>query len=312
MAEAPRRILITGATGFVGRHLTPALGITYPDAALLTPAIDIRDKEIVATTVQQNSPDVCIHLAAVSTVRGAEQDEEQAWQVNLHGTLHIGRAILRHAPDCLMLFVSSADAYGHSFRAGIPVSEDVALAPMSTYGATKAAADLALGSMAEHGLRCVRLRPFNHTGPGQSEQFVVASFARQIARIAAGLQPPLLEIGNTDTRRDFLDVRDVCAAYVACIGRAAALVPGTILNLASGHARKIGDILGQLQRIAGVSVETRIDPSRVRKSDVASASGSATLARETLGWAPVIPWEQTLHDVLDDWRGRIRARPGES
>jgi GDP-4-dehydro-6-deoxy-D-mannose reductase len=312
MAQAPRRILITGGSGFVGRHLTAALRAVYPDAALLTPSTDVRDQGTVEAAVQEASPDVCIHLAAVSTVRGAERDEDHAWQVNLHGSLHVARAIMRHAPDCLMLFISSADAYGSSFRSGIPVTEDVALAPMSTYAATKAAADLALGSMAELGLRCVRLRPFNHTGPGQSEQFVVAAFARQIARIAAGLQPPLLEVGNIDTRRDFLDVRDVCSAYAACIERAATLAPGTILNLASGQARKIGDILSELQSLADVALEVCIDPTRVRKSDVASACGDATLARETLGWAPAIPWQRTLQDVLDDWRGHVGAAARES
>ena len=101
MAEAPHRILITGASGFVGRHLTTALGATYPSTALLTPSIDVRDQGMVAAAVQEAVPDVCIHLAAVSTVRGAERDEDQAWQVNLRGTLHMARAILRHAPDCL-------------------------------------------------------------------------------------------------------------------------------------------------------------------------------------------------------------------
>jgi GDP-4-dehydro-6-deoxy-D-mannose reductase len=307
-----RRILITGASGFVGRHLTASLVAAYPDAVLLTPSIDVRDYGVVATAVQQVLPDVCIHLAAISTVRGAEQNEDQAWQVNLHGTLHMARAILRHAPECQMLFVSSADAYGHSFRSGNPVTESVALAPMSTYAATKAAADLALGSMAGQGLRCVRLRPFNHTGPGQSEQFVVAAFAQQVARIAAGLQRPSVEVGNIDTRRDFIDVRDVCAAYIACIDRAPALVPGTTLNLASGTARRIGDILTELQSLAGVTVEVRIDPARVRKSDVAAACGDATLARETLGWAPAIPWQRTLQDVLEDWRGRVGAASREN
>jgi len=312
MAEVPRRILITGARGFVGRHLTAALGAAYPDTALLTPSLDVRDQKAVAAAVQDASPDICIHLAAVSTVRGAERDEDHAWQVNLQGTLHVARAILRAAPDCLMLFISSADAYGRSFRAGVPVTESLPLAPMSTYAATKAAADLALGNMAEHGLRCVRLRPFNHTGPGQSEQFVVPAFARQIARIAARLQPPLLEVGNIDTRRDFLDVRDVCAAYVACIDQAATLAPNTILNLASGTDRRIGDILAELQSLAGVAVDVRVDPMRVRKSDVASACGNATLAHATLGWAPAIPWEQTLRDVLDDWRGQVGAASGEA
>lgn len=312
MTRTPRCILITGASGFVGRHLTSTLATAYPHAALLTSSIDVRDQARVTTLVQQASPDVCIHLAAVSTVRGAEHDEDHAWQVNLHGTLNVGRAILRHAPDCQMLFISSADAYGHSFRVGVPVAETVALAPMNTYAATKAAADLAMGCMAEQGLHCVRLRPFNHTGPGQSDQFVVAAFARQIARIAAGLQPPMIEVGNISTRRDFLDVRDVCSAYVACIERASAIVPGTTLNLASGEARKIGDILVELQSLAGVTVEVRIDPARVRESDVAFACGDATLAHEMLGWAPVVPWQQTLLDVLGDWRGRVGATPRES
>jgi nucleoside-diphosphate-sugar epimerase len=312
MASAPRHILITGATGFVGRHLTAGLASAYPDAALLTPSIDVRDAGEVATAVQQASPDVCIHLAAVSTVRAAEQDEDQAWEVNLHGTLRVARTILQRAPECQMLFASSADAYGASFRAGTPVAEGVPLAPINVYGVTKAAADLALGSMAEQGLRCVRLRPFNHTGPGQSDQFVVAAFARQVARIAAGLQPPLLQVGNINPSRDFLDVRDVCAAYLACIDRRDTLPSGVILNLASGKARRIGDILSELQSLAGIALEVQIDSARVRDSDVRLACGDATLARKLLGWAPVIPWTRTLQHVLDDWRARVQAAPEEA
>jgi GDP-4-dehydro-6-deoxy-D-mannose reductase len=307
MTIAPRRILITGASGFVGRHLTATLAVACHDATVFTPSIDVRDRAVVAATVQQTAPDVCIHLAAVSTVRGAEQDETQAWEVNLHGTLNVAGAILGHAADCLMLFISSADAYGGSFRTGVPLTESVALAPMNTYAATKAAADLALGSMVERRLRCIRLRPFNHTGPGQSEQFVVAAFARQVARIAAGVQPPVLNVGNIDVRRDFLDVRDVCAAYVACIRKAAKLPSGAILNLASGNPRRVGDILAELQKIAGTNAELKIDATRVRQSDLPSACGDSTQARMALGWTPVIPWEQTLRDVLDDWRARVRS-----
>ena len=165
------------------------------------------------------SPDSCIHLAAISTIAAAQQDQDRAWQVNLHGTLSLAHAILRYAPECQLIFASTADAYGASFEPGAKLDEHAPLAPLNTYSATKAAADLALGSMARQGLRVVRLRPFNHTGPGQTAQFVVAAFARQVARIAAGRQPPVLEVGNLEPRRDFLDVRDVCAAYTACVDR---------------------------------------------------------------------------------------------
>jgi GDP-4-dehydro-6-deoxy-D-mannose reductase len=307
MASPPGRILLTGASGFVGRHLSTALSAAYPDATLIAPEIDVRDADAVTAMVRDAAPEACIHLAAVSSVIAAAQNEDQAWRVNLHGTLHVARAILRHAPRCLMLFVSSADAYGSSFRAGVPVTEDTALAPMNVYGASKAAADLALGSMATQGLRVIRLRSFNHTGPGQSAEFAVPAFARQIAGIAAGLQPPMLHVGNLDTWRDFLDVRDVCRAYVRCVTSGDTVAPGTILNLASGQPRRIGDVLSDLQAMAGVEIEVRTDQSRVRATDLRMACGDATRARELLGWTPTIPWSVTLRDVLDDWHGRVRS-----
>jgi GDP-4-dehydro-6-deoxy-D-mannose reductase len=303
---------MTGATGFVGRHLTARLAAAYPDSTIIAPAIDIRESQAVAAAVQAAAPDVCIHLAGIATVPAADRNEDHAWQVNLHGTLHLARAILRHAPGCLMLFISSADAYGYSYRTGTKVTEDAPLAPMSLYSATKAAADLALGSMTGRGLRCVRLRPVNHTGPGQSPQFVVAAFARQVARIAAGLQPPLLQVGNIDTWRDFLDVRDVCEAYAACIAKRDALPAGTILNLASGRPRRIRDILADLQALAGITLEVQVDPTRVRGTDLPSTCADATQAQELLGWRPSTPWTQTLQDVLDDWRERIEREPGDA
>jgi nucleoside-diphosphate-sugar epimerase len=313
MAAPPGRILVSGASGFVGRHLTGLLSVTYPDAVLITPRVDITDATAVDAAVREASPDVCIHLAAISTVAAAALNDDRTWQINLHGTLHLARAIQRHAPGCTLLFVSSSDAYGSAFRKGARVTEDTALAPMNLYGASKAAADLALGSMAFQGLRVVRLRAFNHTGPGQSAEFAVAAFTRQIARIAAGLQPPVMQVGNLDTWRDFLDVRDVCRGYIACIDQRDALTPGTILNLASGQARRIGDVLSELRDVAGVDIEVRVDRSRVRDSDLPVACGDATRAREVLGWIPTIPWSMTLRDVLDDWRGRVVAdseRPG--
>ena len=190
------------------------------------------------------------------------------------------------------------------------LDESAPLAPLNVYAETKAAADLVLGGMAAQGLRVVRLRPFNHIGSGQSAQFVVAAFARQIARVAAGLQAPVLEVGNLQTQRDFLDVRDVCAAYVACIARHDILAPGTIINLASGQARRVGGVLSELAELAGVAIEIKVDPSRIRAADIPIACGDAMRARELLDWKPAMSWEQTLRDVLDDWHGRVRLEMG--
>jgi len=305
MGLQPRRILVTGASGFVGSHLLPRLAAAFPDAVLLTPGFDVCDRAAVDAAVYAAQPDVCVHLAGMAAVTAAHGDSDRAWQVNLHGSLHVAQAILRHVPGCRLVFVSSADAYGRSYRTAARVTEDAPLAPMSSYGATKAAADLALGSMVGQGLRVVRLRPVNHTGPGQSPLFVVPAFARQVARIAAGLQAPMLEVGNIDAARDFLDVRDVCAAYVACISALDELPPGTILNIASGEPRRIRDVLTELLRLAGIAAEIRIDTTRLRPDDLPAAAADASRARKVLQWQPVTPWMDTLQDVLDDWRGRV-------
>jgi GDP-4-dehydro-6-deoxy-D-mannose reductase len=305
MPAAPSAILVTGAAGFVGRHLMPALAAAFPDAALLKPVLDVADPAQVEAAVRSATPDVCIHLAAVSSVPLAQRDPDHAWKVNFHGALNMAWMILRHAPDCQLLFVSSADAYGASFRSGLPLDESAPLAPMNAYAETKAAADLMLAGMAAQGLRVVRLRPFNHIGPGQAPQFAVAAFSRQIARIEAGLQAPVLQVGNLDTSRDFLDVRDVCAAYVGCIVRRDRLTPGMILNVASGQARRVGDVLNELAALSAADIQIEVDASRMRETDIRVACGNAARARERLDWTPIISWQQTLHDVLDDWRGRL-------
>jgi GDP-4-dehydro-6-deoxy-D-mannose reductase len=304
--SAPGRILITGAAGFVGRHLVAALCDKWPAVVLLLPETDIRDAAAVDRMVAEAAPDCCMHLAAIAAIAQAAQMQDEAWQVNLHGTLNVARAIVQHAPACQMLFVSSADAYGASFQAGHALDEAAALAPMNVYGATKAAADLALGAMAMQGLRVVRLRPFNHIGAGQSPDFVVASFARQLARIEAGQQAPVLDAGRLDTFRDFLDVRDVCAAYAACMARRDAIAPGTIINIASGTPRQIGDVLRDLMALSGGAAQVRTAAPRVRATDINMAVGNAGRAAELLGWRPAAAWPDTLRGVMEDWRARVR------
>ena len=302
---APRSVLVSGADGFVGRHLLARLAADFPDAALHPASFDVTDDAAIDHAVAVLKPDACVHLAAVAAIVEARDAPEHAWAVNLGGTLSLARALLRHAPDCVLLYVSSADAYGASFAAGVALDEGAPLAPMNTYGATKAAADLALGAMAQDGLRVVRLRPFNHTGPGQSEAFVVAAFARQIARVAAGRQRPVLNVGALDARRDFLDVRDVVAAYSLCLARADTLAPGTILNVASGEGRRVGDVLDALLALSGVRATVAVEAGRLRRAEIPLACGDSARARAVLGWAPSVAWETTLRDVLQDWHGRI-------
>jgi len=302
----PRRIFLTGATGFVGRHLVPKLREAFPDAELASDRVDVTDADALRARVRALRPDACVHLAAVTTLAAARRNPDRAWRVNLHGTIELAAALLAEAPECVLLHVSSSEIYGASFRAGVALDESAAAAPMNAYAATKAAADLALGAMVNEGLRVIRLRPFNHTGPGQSPDFVVPAFARQIARIETGLQPPVMRTGALDPRRDFLDVRDVYAAYIACLQRADTLASGTILNIASGVARRIGDILTDLLNLSGLRVSVECQQSLLRRSEIAIATGRSEAAHAALAWQPQIPWTDTLRDVLDDWRLRVR------
>ena len=304
-AGAPRRIMVTGAEGFVGGHLLSALRTTIPGAELCVSRFDVTTESAVRAAVRGFRPDACVHLAAVSAIPAAQADPEAAWRVNLGGTLTLTRVLSAEAPGCTLLFPSSADAYGRSFLQGIPLDETAALNPMNVYGATKAAADLALGAMADHGLRIIRARPFNHTGPGQTAAFVVSAFARQVARIMAGRQPPTLRVGALDPQRDFLDVRDVCVCYAECLRQAEDIPSGVILNIASGQPRRIGDVLDDLLALAGTPINIEVDKARLRPSEIQLAVGDASVAREMLGWSPVIPWRQTLADVLADWRTRV-------
>ena len=306
---SPRRILVTGLGGFAGRHLQRAAAEILPDAELLPLGCDITDAAAVSARVGALRPDGCIHLAAIAAIAVAGSDPARAWQVNLHGTLGLAEALSRHVPEAVLVHVSSGDAYGASFAGGRALDEGAPLAPINVYGATKAAADLALGALpgpgAPGGLHVIRLRPFNHAGPGQSDDFALPAFARQIARIAAGQQPPVLRVGNLDPERDFLDVRDVARAYALALARARDLPNRSILNLASGTPRRIGTLLSELIARSGIAIAVEPDPARMRPSDIPRALGDAARAEALLGWRPLLPWRQTLDDVLADWKSRV-------
>ena len=297
MIAVPHRILVTGAAGFVGGWL---LGALPPGARVAAPSIDVRDEAAVDALVRELQPTGVVHLAALSHVQESRGRARETFDVNLTGTMVLAEAVLRYAPAARFLFVGSSEAYGGTFNAwSRALDESAPLDPANPYAASKAAADVLIGQMARDGLQAVRFRPFNHTGPGQSPRFAVPAFAQQIARIERGLQEPELRTGNLEPLRDFLDVRDVVAAYVAALTRPEPLAAGTIVNLASGVPRRIGDILRDLCALARAPVRVVPDPARMRPNDTPLAAGDAARARELLGWRPRIAWSQTLADVLE-------------
>jgi GDP-4-dehydro-6-deoxy-D-mannose reductase len=315
------RLLVTGAGGFVGRHLIEQLRERFPTAHLIAavrpengqvPAVpgadaavpfDLLKPAACAEMIVATRPDGLIHLAAQASVAVSFTDPLAIWEANLLGTIKLAEAVLHHARHCRFVFASSAEIYGLSFQAAAPLDEAAPLLPANPYAASKAACDLAIGEMSLRGLDGVRLRAFNHTGPGQSDNFVVASFARQIARIEAGQQGPVIKVGALDRWRDLLDVRDVCTAYAAALN--ADTAPGVIYNIASGTPRRIGDILDAFIARSTVKPSIEVEARRLRPTDIERVIGNAARARQDLGWAPVVPWHDTLTDVLSDWRRRV-------
>jgi GDP-4-dehydro-6-deoxy-D-mannose reductase len=244
-----------------------------------------------------------VHLAGQANVALANRDPIGTFRVNAEGTYQMLNAVRELAPDTKAVVITSAEAYGAVPTAEMPVKESRPLAPSSPYGASKAAAALVAQQAAlGWGLDVVRMRPFNHVGPGQRRGFVAPDFASQVAAIERAEVEPVLRVGNLSGRRDFTDVRDIVRGYRDAIERGTG---GQAYNLCSGVSTRIEEIVGFFVDRAEVKIEIRRDEGRLRPVDVPEFLGSGDKALAELGWSPKISLESSLQEVLDEWR---RAR----
>jgi GDP-4-dehydro-6-deoxy-D-mannose reductase len=290
------RVLITGAGGFVGHYLTQYLTAVEPSWDLLTPdheILNICNPEQIKTYLTHHRPDAIIHLAAQSSVAQSFKDPLNTYNTNVLGTAQLIEAAWESVPNARVLFVSSAEVYGGSEPV---LTEASPLFPGNPYAASKAAAEMALiATGRSRAQTIIRARPFNHTGPGQSDLFVLGAFVSQLAKIKLGLLPPILKVGNLSAKRDFLDVRDVVKAYYLLLTSG---VSGEVYNIASGEAVAIQELLDILRRVCDVPVTLEQDPARMRPSDVPTLCGEPSKIKR-LGFEMGYSLTQTIQDAFD-------------
>jgi len=322
------RFFITGIGGFAGAHLAEhllaaghevsglvtgrpdrpclrALAARHPRFAPERLArADVSDRTALERALAERAPDGVFHLAGIAFAPRAEVDAARAFAVNVLGTLALLAAVERAVPQCRVLVVGSSDAYGAITPGNLPIAEETPLRPVTVYGCSKAAADMvAFQRWWTAGTAVIRVRAFNHTGPGQDPDFVCSDFARQIARIEAGGAPPVVHVGDLSAVRDFSDVRDVVRGY-AMLWEHGRL--GEAYNLCSGVGTSIAAITAMLGAESRCRVEWVEERGRLRSREIQAVVGSAARAA-ALGWTPRIPLAQTLRDLLDDWRRRQNA-----
>jgi len=322
-----KRVLITGITGFAGSHLadyllesqpgvevcgtfrwrSPRENIEHIKDRISLHEADLRDARSVYKLLADVKPEAIFHLAAQSFVPTSWNAPDDTLTTNIRSQVNLFEAMLTLELDAVVQIACSSEEYGLVMPDEVPITEDNPLRPLSPYAVSKVAQDmLGYQYFRSYGLKAIRTRGFNHTGPRRGEVFVTSNFARQLAAIELGLQEPVIRVGNLEAVRDFTDVRDTVRAYWLAVTKGR---PGEAYNIASGKGVTIRQLLDTLVELSTVEPEIRVDPERLRPSDVEVLVGDSSKFRADTGWEPRIPLEQTLADTLDYWRRRLTAQP---
>lgn len=322
MAE---RILVTGATGFVGGHLIEFL-LKHTQAQVyaakrrrsdISPIenklngkvhwveMDVTDAHNVLSAIRSIRPTRIFHLAAQSFVPTSWQSPSETLMINAIGTVNVLEAVKSLELDTRIQIAGSSEEYGHVRPEELPITEQNPLRPLSPYGVSKVSADLS-GQQYHRsfGLHVIITRAFNHTGPGRGEVFVESSFSKQIAAIEQRIQKPVMWVGNLDAMRDFSDVRDIVRAYWLTLDRG---TPGEVYNICSGKALRIRELLETLLGLSTIkNIQVKRDPGRMRPSDVLVLLGDCSKFQRDTGWKPALSPERTWRDLLNYWRDRVK------
>lgn len=318
-----KRALITGITGFAGSHLADYLLAEHPDVEVYgiyrwrsrreniggldgrvqMIEADLRDYHSMQRALEESRPDFVFHLAAQSFVPSSWSAPSETLSTNIVGQTNLFEAVRALDLDPVIQIACSSEEYGLVHPDEVPIKESNPLRPLSPYAVSKVAQDL-LGYQyfQSYGLKVIRTRGFNHTGPRRGDVFVTSNFAKQIASIEAGLAEPVIRVGNLTAIRDFTDVRDMVRAYWLAVNHAR---PGEVYNIATGVGITIQELLDRLLAMSTVQVTVEEDPARMRPSDVERLLGDPSKFKADTGWEPQVPFEQTLRDTLEYWRQHV-------
>ncbi len=316
------KVLVIGGAGFVAGHLLEALKSEgFETHATLLPGerlaadgtaaheLDVRDAEGAKKLLAELEPERIYYLAAISSVAVSWQNPRLTADVNIMGALNIMEALKSLKSSARVLFIGSSEEYGFSGRYHSVLDEAVLPKPGNVYAVTKCAQNMLASVYAKaYGLNLIIARAFNHIGAGQAPQFVTADFARQIARMEAGLEEPVLRVGNLDAERDFCDVRDIVRAYMSLIELG---LPGEIYNVGSGRAVAIREVVRELTDMASVKITVEIAPEKLRPLDIPSTRADIGRLVSLCGWQPRFTLRESLAEVLNFWRGCVASEVRE-